>query len=99
MSRLVFRPEVWQGALFSFYDGDPNRNGRAFGNRTFYPTSPKGSQPLIRTTYRANQCGVHQLFAVLNQGEADRDCSTGGTYSGFLAALTDNGVLEDLPST
>ena len=65
---VSFSPGGLQGALFSFYDGDPNRNGRAFATESL-PNITKGSQPLIRTTYRANQCGVHQLFAVLNQGK------------------------------
>jgi hypothetical protein len=55
-------------AVVTFYDGDPKHNGRAFATESI-PHIAKGSEPLVRTTYRANQCGLHQLFAVLNEGK------------------------------
>ncbi len=56
------------GVVVTFYDGDPKHKGRAFATESI-PHVPQGSAPLIRTTYRANQCGLHQLFVVVNEGK------------------------------
>ena len=62
-----------RGAAFSdisvnFYDGDPQSGGRLFAAEQI-PSLASNSQRIMQATYRANTCGVHQLFVVVNGGK------------------------------
>jgi len=52
----------------SFYDGDPQQSGRLFAVKRI-PYIAADAQHLVQTTYQSNTCGVHQLFAAVNEGK------------------------------
>jgi hypothetical protein len=56
------------GVTVNFYDGDPQDGGRMF-RETRVPYIAENAPHRIRAAYRAETCGTHQLFAVVNQGK------------------------------
>jgi hypothetical protein len=52
----------------NFYDGDPKQGGRLFAVQRL-PYIATDAQHMVQTSYRTNTCGVHQLFAVVNEGK------------------------------
>jgi hypothetical protein len=52
----------------NFYDGDPRQGGRLFATERI-PYIAANARHSVQTTYQSNTCGVHQLFAVVNEGK------------------------------
>jgi hypothetical protein len=56
------------GVSVNFYDGDPQEAGRLFAVEQV-PYIEADAEYMVQTTYKSDTCGVHQLFAVVNQGK------------------------------
>lgn len=54
------------GLSVNFYDGDPDQGGQLFAVEPIPYIAP-GAEQMAQTSYQTNACGVHQLFAVVNQ--------------------------------
>ena len=52
----------------NFYEGDLRSGGRLVAAEQI-PSIASHSQRVVQTGYRTNTCGVHQLFAVVNEGK------------------------------
>lgn len=57
------------GVTVNFYDGNPDNGGKIF-KVTRIPYLASDAQRSIRTVYRPESCGTHQLFAVVNKGKS-----------------------------
>lgn len=50
-----------------FYDGDPRQGGRAIGAQRI-PYIADNARYKVETLYHSRNCGVHDLFLVVNRG-------------------------------
>ena len=58
------------GANAVFYDGDPDSGGQPFGvDRASYVRP--NDEYKVSSMFRANACGPHQLFVVVNKGQSN----------------------------
>lgn len=57
------------GVTVDFYDGDPADGGRLF-RVTRIPHLASDAPRLVQALYRPDTCGMHQLFAVVNEGKS-----------------------------
>ena len=68
VSAMLLPSGETSGVTVNFYDGDPKDGGRMF-RETRVPYIAENTPHRIRAAYRAETCGTHELFAVVNQGK------------------------------
>ncbi len=74
------------GASVLFYDGDPKTDGEIFGiGQAAYVRPNDGYK--VSATFQAKTCGVHQLFAVINQGKTSEIIRRRSFYLGRAHVL------------